>query len=109
MVPRPHGVTIRRVLTDNAKAYRGTAMVRRLLSALQIKRRYIQPGRPWTNGKAERFNRTLHTEWAYSQSTWTQQRRHGPQRLLPGSPTTTLNEHHLTLAERAGSSVGACG
>src|SRR3712207_8930588 len=27
---------------------------------------FIKPGRPWTNGKAERFNRTLQTEWAYA-------------------------------------------
>ena len=35
-----------------------------------IGRRFIKPGRPWTNGKAERFNRTLQTEWAYAQA-WT--------------------------------------
>jgi hypothetical protein len=36
-------------------------------TALQIHRRFIKPGCPWTNGKAERFNRTLLTEWAYAQ------------------------------------------
>ncbi len=30
----------------------------------------IKPGRPWTNGKAERFNRTLQDRWAYRQI-WT--------------------------------------
>ncbi len=65
-----HGITIRRVLTDNAKAYKGTPWCA-VASALQIKRRYIKPRHPWTNGKAERFNRTLLTEWAYSR-TWTQ-------------------------------------
>jgi len=61
-----HGVTIRRVLTDNAKSYRvGKAWIA-VCAQLGIARRFIQPGRPWTNGKAERFNRTLQTEWAYA-------------------------------------------
>jgi transposase InsO family protein len=33
---------------------------------MQIKRRFIKPRHPWTNGKAERFNRTLLTDWAYA-------------------------------------------
>jgi transposase InsO family protein len=33
---------------------------------LGIGRRFTKPGHPWTNGKAERFNRTLQTEWAYA-------------------------------------------
>jgi transposase InsO family protein len=61
-----HGVTIRRVLTDNAKVYRvGTDWIW-VCHALQIRRRFIKPGCPWTNGKAERFNRTLLTDWAYA-------------------------------------------
>lgn len=64
-----HGVTVRRVLTDNAKAYKGTYW-RAVCAALQIRRRYTKPRCPWTNGKAERFNRTLLAEWAYSR-TWT--------------------------------------
>ena len=39
-------------------------------SAWQLKRRFTKPGCPWTNGKAERFNRTLLTEWAYARA-WT--------------------------------------
>jgi transposase InsO family protein len=62
-----HGVTIRRVLTDNARSYRVGADWITVCSALQIKRRFIKPGCPWTNGKAERFNRTLLTDWAYAQ------------------------------------------
>ena len=65
-----HGVTIRRVLTDNAKNYLISHHWIAVCSAPQIKRRYIKPHCPWTNGKAERFNRTLQTEWAYSRS-WT--------------------------------------
>ncbi len=61
-----HGVQIRRVLTDNALAYRRGRTWAAVCSALQIKRRFTRPGCPWTNGKAERLNRTLLTEWAYA-------------------------------------------
>ena len=65
-----HDVAIARVLTDNALSYRrGTAWIA-VCDQLGIARRFIQPGRPWTNGKAERFNRTLQTEWAYATG-WT--------------------------------------
>lgn len=61
-----HGVTIERVLTDNAKSYRLSRDWIAVCQALQIKRRFIKPRCPWTNGKAERFNRTLQNEWAYA-------------------------------------------
>ena len=67
---RGHGVVVRRVLTDNAKAYRTSHDWAAVCSALQLKRRFIKPGCPWTNGKAERFNRTLQDRWAYRQI-WT--------------------------------------
>ena len=65
-----HGVTVRRVLTDNALSYRRGNAWAAVCSALQIKRRFIKPFCPWTNGKAERFNRTLLTDWAYARP-WT--------------------------------------
>jgi transposase InsO family protein len=61
-----HGVVVARVLTDNAMSYRRGAAWITACAELGIARRFIQPGRPWTNGKAERFNRTLRTEWAYA-------------------------------------------
>ena len=67
---RGHGVVVRRVLTDNAKAYRISHDWAAVCTALQIKRRFTKPGCPWTNGKAERFNRTLQDRWAYRQI-WT--------------------------------------
>jgi transposase InsO family protein len=67
---RSQGVIVRRVLTDNAKAYRTSHDWAAVCTALQIKRRFIKPGCPWTNGKAERFNRTLQDRWAYRQ-VWT--------------------------------------
>jgi transposase InsO family protein len=65
-----HGVTVERVLTDNALTYRRGAAWIAACTRHGIGRRFIQPGRPWTNGKAERFNRTLRTEWAYA-TAWT--------------------------------------
>ncbi len=65
-----HGVTVRRVLTDNAMSYRRGNAWAAVCSALQVKRRFTKPFCPWTNGKAERFNRTLLTDWAYARA-WT--------------------------------------
>jgi transposase InsO family protein len=65
-----HNVTVARVLTDNALSYRRGGAWIAACTQLGIARRFIQPGRPWTNGKAERFNRTLRTEWAYATG-WT--------------------------------------
>jgi transposase InsO family protein len=64
------GVIVQRVLTDNAMSYRHGGAWIAACTELGVARRFIQPGRPWTNGKAERFNRTLRTEWAYA-TAWT--------------------------------------
>lgn len=64
------GVRIERVLTDNALAYRRGRNWTAVCVALGIRRRFIKPGCPWTNGKAERLNRTLLTEFAYARP-WT--------------------------------------
>ena len=62
-----HGVTVRRILTDNAWVYRRSTDWIWVCHAWQVHRRFTKPGCPWTNGKAERFNRTLLTDWAYAQ------------------------------------------
>jgi len=61
---RRHGITVERVLTDNGGCYRGTihALVCRTLGIRHLRTR---PYRPQTNGKAERFIRTLINGWAY--------------------------------------------
>jgi transposase InsO family protein len=64
------GITVERVLTDNAMAYRRGRNWAAVCVALGIRRRFIKPGCPWTNGKAERLNRTLLTEFAYARP-WT--------------------------------------
>jgi len=62
-----HGIEIREVITDNAWAYRHSVDFRDTVTALGAKQRFIKPHCPWQNGKVERFNRTLQTEWAYRQ------------------------------------------
>ena len=61
---RRHGITAQRVMTDNGPAYRSTihAFACRTLSLRHLRTR---PYRPRTNGKAERFIRTLMAGWAY--------------------------------------------
>jgi transposase InsO family protein len=61
-----HGVVIQRVLTDNAKAYAESVVFAETAAGLGIRRKRTRPYRPQTNGKVERFNRTLLEEWAYA-------------------------------------------
>ena len=61
-----HGVVIQRVLTDNAKAYADAEVFQQTAAALGIRLKRIRPFRPQTNGKVERFNKTLLDEWAYA-------------------------------------------
>jgi transposase InsO family protein len=60
------GITrIERLMTDNAWAYRWS--LRAVCAEHGIKQKFIRPHCPWQNGKVERLNRTLQTEWAYRQ------------------------------------------
>jgi transposase InsO family protein len=62
-----HGINcIERVMTDNAWAYRYS--LREVISQLGARQNFIKPHCPWQNGKVERLNRTLATEWAYRQA-----------------------------------------
>ncbi|MFD4677055.1 IS481 family transposase [Lentzea sp. NPDC058450] len=59
-----HGIThIQRLMTDNAWAYRWS--LREVCARHGIQQKFIKPHCPWQNGKVERLNRTLQTEWAY--------------------------------------------
>ena len=70
-----HGITVREVLTDNALAYRRSRAFRDAARELGIRQLFIRTGSPWQNGKVERFNRTLATEWAYRQPFTSSQER----------------------------------
>ena len=61
------GVTIERVLTDNAKVFTSKPFVD-LCRSHGIKRNLTRPYRPQTNGKAERFIQTALREWAYGRA-----------------------------------------
>ena len=58
------GVTVTAVMTDNGSCYRSFVFNEALTGT--VKHRYTRPYRPQTNGKGERFNRTLTAEWAYA-------------------------------------------
>ena len=58
---------IERVITDNHLSYRRSNDVKAVIAALGASHKFIRPHCPWQNGKVERFNRTLATEWAYRQ------------------------------------------
>lgn len=62
---RSHGITVERLMTDNGSAYRSTAHAL-ACRALGIKHLRTRPYRPQTNGKAERFIRTMLREWTYA-------------------------------------------
>jgi transposase InsO family protein len=59
------GVSIERVLSDNGACYRSHAW-RNACAELQIQPKRTRPYRPQTNGKIERFHRTMAAEWAFA-------------------------------------------
>jgi transposase InsO family protein len=60
-----HGVTARRLMTDNAWAYTKNRSLARLLADHGVRHLLIPPRRPQVNGKVERFHQTMSREWAY--------------------------------------------
>lgn len=58
---------IERILSDNAFAYRNSIAFKQAVADIGAEQRFIKPHCPWTNGKVERLNRTLQSEWAYKQ------------------------------------------
>jgi transposase InsO family protein len=58
------GITVTAVMTDNGSCYRSHVFAQAL--GPHIRHVWTRPYRPQTNGKVERFNRTLATEWAYA-------------------------------------------
>lgn len=60
-----HDITVERVVTDNGACYRSSDFAIALTQTGLIHKR-TRPYRPQTNGKVERFNRTVLAEWAYA-------------------------------------------
>ena len=88
-----HGVPVERVLTDNGSAYR-SHLVQAVLTSAGTRHLFTRPYRPQTNGKVERFNRTLLEEWAYVRLYRGNARRAG---LLPAW-LHTYNHHRCHTA-----------
>ncbi len=105
------GVIIERLMTDNGPGYR-SKLHRRACQALGIRHLFTRPYRPRTNGKAERFIRTLLDGWAYKRPYATSAERRGalgaflthynahrPHRSLGGqTPFERLAERNKTAA-----------
>jgi transposase InsO family protein len=64
-VLRNHGVTVERVMTDRALAYTRSTAFGTALAEVGARHLTTRPYRPQTNGKVERFHRTMVEEWAY--------------------------------------------
>jgi len=62
---KQRGITVERVLSDNAKCY-GSIVLRELCEAHDIARRFTRPYTPRTNGKVERLIQTMLRRWAYA-------------------------------------------
>ena len=82
------GVRVERVLTDNGSAYR-SRMFAESAQKLGIKLKKTRAYRPQTNGKVERFNRTLMEEWAYDRPYTSNQ-----ERLTTLRPWVAAYNHH---------------
>lgn len=90
------GITrIERVLSDNALAYRRSQDFADAVTALGARQKFIKPHCPWQNGKVERFNRTLATEWAYRQAYTSNTAR--ADALAPWLETYNTRRRHTAL------------
>jgi hypothetical protein len=78
-----HGITARRLMTDNAWSYTHNRSLRELLQASAIKHLTTQPYRPRTYGKVERFHQTMAREWAYGLAYRSHQPQQSPATLDP--------------------------
>jgi len=96
-----HGIAIARVLSDNGPAYRSQAW-KQFNDRHAIKVKHTRPYRPQTNGKVERYQRTLRDEWGYGKAYASERSRrnalaswlhvynhHRPHTALGGKPPIT--------------------
>jgi transposase InsO family protein len=94
-----HGITVERVLSDNGSCYRATAWRDTCLS-LGVSHKRTRPYRPQTNGKLERFHRTLADGWAYSRRYNSETERRA---ALPG--WLHFYNHHRTHSAIGGTPI----
>lgn len=99
------GIHVEAVMTDNGSCYRSHVFAAALGP---IKHVWTRPYRPQTNGKVERFNRTLATEWAYAAAystdearaadypTWLHHYNHHRPHTGIGGSTPASRVHNLT-------------
>lgn len=90
-----HGVHVEALMTDNAWNYTHSRALAELLTAAGIDHLLIKPHCPWQNGKVERFNRTLQTEWAYRQVFTTNSHRAAA--LAPWLETYNTRRRHSAI------------
>jgi transposase InsO family protein len=90
-----YGVSIERVMTDNALNYRRSKDFQETLDRLGISHKRTRIYRPQTNGKAERFNRTLLEEFAYKELFLTNEARSAA--LEPWVHSYNANRPHTAI------------
>ena len=93
-----HGITAKRLLTDNAFTYIHNRSLRELLTARGIRHLTTQPYRPRTNGKVERFHQTMAREWAYGLAYRTH--RHRNKALPHWLNTYNRKRPHSSIGDR---------
>jgi transposase InsO family protein len=99
------GIEVTAVMTDNGSCYRSREFAAALGPARHL---FTRPYRPQTNGKVERFNRTLANEWAYAATystdearaanypTWLHHYNHHRPHTGIGGQTPSDRVHNLT-------------
>ena len=104
-----HQITIKRVLTDNGSCYRSNLF--KHTHGPDIKHNRTRPYRPQTNGRVERFNRTLNQEWP-TPAPICQMRpalrltRTGCMNTITTDPTQVSTANHPSTASPSTTSLG---
>jgi transposase InsO family protein len=92
-----HGIEVERVMSDNGSGYVSSAHAI-ACRALGVRHTRIRPGRPRTNGKAERFIQTLLNEWAYTRLYGSSEERE--RQLHPYLERYNFRRPHGSLAKK---------
>jgi len=90
------GVIVEQVLSDNGSCYKSKAW-RHACTELGVKPKRTRPYRPQTNGKAERFHRTMAAEWAFSRHYHSEAQRRSA--LTPWLHTYNHHRQHSAIGK----------